>query len=734
MHEQFANAGTTKGLEVWRVENFEPVAYPKNDFGKFYTGDSYIILNTKEDKKGQFSWDVHFWLGLETSQDEAGAAAIMTVELDDKLGGAPIQHREVQEHESPLFLSYFKNGVRYMPGGVASGFTHVETNANGEKRLFQVKGKKNIRVKLVEPSISSMNQGDCFILDNGGTIYVYVGKNSKRLEKIKATSAANQIRDQDHHGRARVNIIDEFSSQTDVEGFFEALGSGSAAAIPEEAAGGDDQEFERSEEQAIKLYRIQDSSSEPVLVAQRPLRQEMLDTNDCFILDAGSAGIFVWIGKRSSPGEKSKAMSKGQAFLASHKYPVWTQVHRVVDGAETTAFKQYFATWRDQGMTHTRLIRSAALIDSDQSDSEFEPAAWHALRRSKARAVGFMPDKHADGKVEILLVRPGHVSERSEDDASLFYANDCYIVKYAYSTGNVIYYWIGEKSDSITRDALDEQVVAIDDDLGNTAVRVRVPQGHEPRHLLKLLKGKMITFKKGSAGEPIKDATQLFRARGSADAGEGRAEEVDLEASSLCSDDAFLLTRPGYTALWFGKGASDDEKEMARYVASRVGGGVIEVIEEGSETQEFWELLGGKSSYNTEIDPPGAPIIDPRLFHCRILSNGRLRVEEVDDYDQSDLDGDDVMILDAGDEIYIWIGSRTTEEEKERSIAMAKKYLKTDPTERTQENTCLVTVHQGSEPKNFKTLFEDWNNNLWDSQPSFEEIKQEIYEANHLLE
>lgn len=40
-------------------------------------------------------------------------------------------------------------GVRYMPGGVASGFTHVETNANGEKRLFQVKGKKNIRVKLV---------------------------------------------------------------------------------------------------------------------------------------------------------------------------------------------------------------------------------------------------------------------------------------------------------------------------------------------------------------------------------------------------------------------------------------------------------------------------------------------------------------------------------------------------------------------------------------------------------
>lgn len=149
-------------------------------------------------------------MGLETTQDEAGAAAILTVQLDDQLNGAPVQHREVQDHESQLFLNYFKTGgIRYMPGGVASGFKATEVNAAGDKRLFQVKGKKNIRVRQVDLTIGSMNKGDCFILDAGREIYVYVGKNAKRLEKMKAISAANQIRDQDHNGRAAVHIVGE---------------------------------------------------------------------------------------------------------------------------------------------------------------------------------------------------------------------------------------------------------------------------------------------------------------------------------------------------------------------------------------------------------------------------------------------------------------------------------------------------------------------------------------------
>merc|ERR1711892_514178 len=121
----FEGAGKQDGLQVWRIEDFAPVPYDENLYGKFNEGDSYIVLST-QDKGGRLSFNVHFWLGNETTQDESGSAAILAVELDDSLDGVPVQYREVQEAESRLFLSYFNKGVRYLAGGVKSGLKHYD--------------------------------------------------------------------------------------------------------------------------------------------------------------------------------------------------------------------------------------------------------------------------------------------------------------------------------------------------------------------------------------------------------------------------------------------------------------------------------------------------------------------------------------------------------------------------------------------------------------------------------
>ena len=68
--------------------------------------------------------------------------------VDDVLGGDPIQHREVQEHESDLFLKYFNNQIKLLDGGVDSGFKHVEPEKY-QSRLLHLKGKTTKSSNLI---------------------------------------------------------------------------------------------------------------------------------------------------------------------------------------------------------------------------------------------------------------------------------------------------------------------------------------------------------------------------------------------------------------------------------------------------------------------------------------------------------------------------------------------------------------------------------------------------------
>jgi gelsolin len=335
----WTGCGQKVGMEIWRIEKFKVVAVPKETYGTFYSGDSYILLNTYKKPGGDaLAWDLHFWLGTYTSQDEAGTAAYKTVELDTLLGGAPIQHREVQGHESELFMGYFKSGLKLLEGGVDSGFKHVEPEKY-KPRLLQLKGKKTVRVSEVELSFKSLNSGDTFILDGGLKIFQWNGSKSAPPEKSKGAQFSRAIADE-RKGKAKIWVLEEGDKSSDAADFWKILGGEGPVKSAQE--GGDDAEAEKG--QAVKkLFQLSDATGEMVFkeVASGKIARSKLDSKDAFIFDTGNE-VFAWTGKGASPNEKKLALGYAQQYLTKYNRPNWIPISKILEGSENGVFESSF--------------------------------------------------------------------------------------------------------------------------------------------------------------------------------------------------------------------------------------------------------------------------------------------------------------------------------------------------------------------------------------------------------
>lgn len=77
-------------LQVWVVKDFKKELVSESEYGEFHGGDSYILLYTYSKGRSE-EYIIYFWLGNDSTADEKGAAALLTVELDDSMGGKPVQ-------------------------------------------------------------------------------------------------------------------------------------------------------------------------------------------------------------------------------------------------------------------------------------------------------------------------------------------------------------------------------------------------------------------------------------------------------------------------------------------------------------------------------------------------------------------------------------------------------------------------------------------------------------------
>uniref|UniRef100_A0AAZ3Q8J0 Scinderin n=1 Tax=Oncorhynchus tshawytscha TaxID=74940 RepID=A0AAZ3Q8J0_ONCTS len=656
-HREFDKAGKAAGLQIWRIEKMELVPVPENLHGNFYVGDAYVVLHTVKQRDSCF-YDLHYWLGKECSQDESTAAAIFTVQLDDFLGGKPVQYRELQGFESTAFTRYFKGGITYK------------------------------------------------------VIYQWCGSECNKFELLKAAQVAAGIRDNERNGRAKLVVVEEGREPSTLT---EVLGN--KPNLPE-GDDNDDMVADISNRKMAKLYMVSDASGamQVTLVSEEnPFSQSHLLSDECFILDHGkSRMIFIWKGRNANPSERKTAMKTAEGFIKQMGYPPNTQIQVLPEGGETPIFKQFFQGWRDKNQSEgfgkvfvTERIAKIHQVEFDASK----------LHESQSMAAQHNMVDDGTGDTQIFRVESSGRVPVYPKTYGQFYGGDCYIILYTYKRGQIIYTWQGASStlDELTASAF--LTVELDRSLGGNAVQVRVSQGKEPAHLLSLFKDKpLIVYKSGTSrigGQAPAALTRLFQVRRNLGT-ITRIAEVEAEAGSLNSNDAYLLKMPaGQSYLWVGKGAIEDEERGARYL-SQVLKCQTQRIVEGQEPADLWAALGGKKEYQTSERLESSRTQQPRLFACS-NKTGRFIIEEVPgEFSQEDLAEDDVMLLDVWDQVFIWIGKDANEVEKTESVKSAKTYIETDPGAR-DKRTAIVMVKQGHEPPTFTGWFLGWDTARWDS-------------------
>lgn len=348
--------GVTPGLLIWRIEDFEVVPWPKEKYGHFMDGDSYIILYSYKigkknsggdgEEEQKLGHDVFFWLGSHTSQDEAGVAAYKTVELDEFLHGAATQHREIQASPSDAFMELFPK-MQIRSGGVRSGFRHVEDQPREEVltllRVFKHPGSRrdSVVVHEVPPTWESLDVEDVFVLDKGDKIFVWQGKSCSPMEKAKAAQVVHDMTIAKH---VEVEVLSQTESRSRL--IVEMLG-GDKDAAPVTGEYHRPRPVGRPAEgrREKKLFRLSDESGRLSFAQVKQgdsISESDLDGNDVFILDDAGKAIWVWQGAGASHAEKTAWLKAAQAYVrqlqGGDDQAHLTPIAKVIQGNESPAF------------------------------------------------------------------------------------------------------------------------------------------------------------------------------------------------------------------------------------------------------------------------------------------------------------------------------------------------------------------------------------------------------------
>uniref|UniRef100_A0A671SWW6 Supervillin-like n=1 Tax=Sinocyclocheilus anshuiensis TaxID=1608454 RepID=A0A671SWW6_9TELE len=230
---------STLSVDVWHILEFDYSRLPKQSIGQFHEGDTYVVkwkymISTAVGKRlhseriigpGKEKFCYFFWQGRNSTVNEKGTSALMTVELDEERGA---QVQVQQGKEPPCFLQCFNGGMIVHAGKREE----EEENAQNDWHLYCVRGEKPLEAHLLEVvcHCSSLRSRTSVILLNipKASMYLWHGCKAQMHTRDVGRTAANKIKEQcpleaGLHSSSKVSI-QECDEGAEPQGFWEALG------------------------------------------------------------------------------------------------------------------------------------------------------------------------------------------------------------------------------------------------------------------------------------------------------------------------------------------------------------------------------------------------------------------------------------------------------------------------------------------------------------------------------